>query len=192
MIDFFDYTNGLKPEKGRLLVSEPFLPDPNFDRTVVLLCEHNEEGSFGFVLNKESEVSLGELMEDIQGFNQTVYVGGPVQHNTLHYIHRFPSLEGSVEIVNGLYWGGDFDQLVSLMDTHQVEERDIRFFVGYSGWDKDQLEEELDTNSWIVANLNNPEIIFESGQSNMWKRVLRDMGGKFNVYSNYPSDPRLN
>lgn len=192
MIDFFDYNNGLKPERGRLLVSEPFLPDPNFDRTVVLLCEHNEEGSFGFVLNKESEVSLGELMEDIQGFNQTVYVGGPVQHNTLHYIHRFPSLEGSVEIVNGLYWGGDFDQLVSLMDTHQVEERDIRFFVGYSGWDKDQLEEEMDTKSWIVANLNNPEIIFESGQSNMWKRVLRDMGGKFNVYSNYPSDPRLN
>jgi len=192
MIDFFDYSSKLKPEKGKLLLSEPFLPDPNFDRTVVLLCEHNEEGSFGFVLNKESEVSLNDIMEDIQGFDQSVYVGGPVQHNTLHYIHRFPSLEGAIEIVNGLYWGGDFDQLVSLIDTHQVEQRDIRFFVGYSGWDKGQLEEELKLKSWIVANLNNPEIIFESGQYDMWKRVLREMGGKFNVYSNYPSDPRLN
>lgn len=192
MIDFFDYTNENKPAKGKLLLSEPFLGDPNFDRTVVLLCEHNGEGSFGFVLNKPSSVELNDIMEELNSFDGIAYVGGPVQHNTLHYIHRFPTLEGGQEILNGLYWGGEFEQLLLLLDTQEVTNEDIRFFVGYSGWNKGQLEEELEKKSWIVADLDDIDVVFERENDEMWKKVLRSLGGKFNIYSNYPADPRLN
>ena len=77
-MEFFKYRNKIKPEKGRLLISEPFLPDPNFDRTVVLLCEHNEDGSFGFVLNKPSILKVNEVIEDLEKLENVVYVGGPV------------------------------------------------------------------------------------------------------------------
>lgn len=192
MIDFFDYKNGNIPEKGKLLLSEPFMGDPNFDRSVVLLCEHNEEGSFGFVLNRPASVELSDIIEDVNQFDGTVYVGGPVQHNTLHYIHRFPTLEGSQEIQNGLYWGGDFEQLLNLLDSHQITEDDIRFFVGYSGWGEGQLEEEMEKSSWIVADVNDVNVIFESDGQKMWQTILKNLGGKFSIYSNYPTDPRLN
>jgi len=192
MINFFDYTSAIKPAKGTLLLSEPFLSDPNFDRTVVLLCEHNDDGSFGFVLNKPSKVELSEIIEDVHQFDGTVYIGGPVQHNTLHYIHRFPGLVGGQEIQNGLYWGGDFTQLVQMIENKEISEHDIRFFIGYSGWEEGQLEEELDKKSWIVAELNNLDIVFESNEVDMWKNILKGLGGKYSIYSNYPTDPRLN
>src|SRR5688572_33297314 len=113
-MEFFRYSNKLKPEKGRLLISEPFLPDPNFERTVVLLCEHNEEGSFGFVLNKPSDLKLGELMEDLGNMDEVVFVGGPVQQDTLHFIHRNVTIPNAVEVAGSVHWGGDFESLLSL------------------------------------------------------------------------------
>jgi len=192
MIDFFDYKNNLSPAKGMLLVSEPFLEDPNFDRTVIILCEHNEQGSFGFVVNKSANITLKEVVEIAESNDQPLYVGGPVEHNTLHFIHRFPSLDNAVEIVNGLYWGGDFDQLLSLLDTGQATDEDVKFFVGYSGWEQTQLEEEINVNSWIVSDIKNPDLLFMQEEDKLWKKVLDELGGKFSIYSNYPSDPRLN
>jgi len=192
MIDFFDYKNNLSPAKGMLLVSEPFLEDPNFDRTVILLCEHNEQGSFGFVINQSANISLKEVIEIADSNDQPLFVGGPVEHNTLHFIHRFPSLENGVEIMNGLYWGGDFDQLLSLIDTGQATKEDVKFFVGYSGWETSQLEEELKINSWIVSDIRNPDLLFMQEEKELWKKVLDGLGGKFSIYSKYPSDPRLN
>jgi putative transcriptional regulator len=192
MIDFFDYKNNLTPAKGMLLISEPFLEDPNFDRTVILLCEHNEQGSFGFVINQSANISLKEVIEIAESNDQQLFVGGPVEHNTLHFIHRFPSLENGVEIINGLYWGGDFDQLLALIDTGQATKEDVKFFVGYSGWETDQLEEELKINSWIVSDIRNPDLLFMQEDKELWKKVLVELGGKFSIYSNYPSDPRLN
>src|SRR5215204_6333021 len=112
-MDFFKYKNQLKPEKGRLLISEPFLPDPNFERTVVLLCEHNAEGSFGFVLNKPSAIKVNEVMEDFSNFDTVVFVGGPVQQDTLHFIHRNVNIENAIDIAENIYWGGDFESLVT-------------------------------------------------------------------------------
>lgn len=191
-MDYFKFNNNQKPQKGSLLISEPFLPDPNFERTVVLLCEHNEEGSFGFVLNKASAVTLEEIMEDVNDFKQPVYIGGPVQQDTLHFIHRAAYLEGGVEISKGLYWGGNFEQLMILIDTKQIQADDFRFFVGYSGWGAGQLEDELKADSWIVANYATPQLVFDEKGENLWKVVLKQLGGRYNVYSNYPTDPRLN
>ncbi len=192
-MEFFKYRNKIKPEKGRLLVSEPFLPDPNFERTVVLLCEHNEEGSFGFVLNKPSILKVNEVMEDINVLvDNMVYIGGPVQQDTLHFIHRNAILENAVEIVNQVYWGGAFENLVLLCETNQIAAKDIRFFLGYSGWGPGQLDSELEQDSWIVCDYVTDQLLFETGPEIMWRKALENMGGRFSMYSNYPVDPRLN
>ncbi len=191
-MEFFKYRNKIKPERGRLLISEPFLPDPNFERTVVLLCEHNEDGSFGFVLNKPSILKVSEVMEDLATLDSVVYVGGPVQQDTLHFIHRNATLENAVEIVTGIQWGGAFENLMLLLETHQIDQKDIRFFLGYSGWGPGQLDAELDQDSWIVCDYVTDQLLFDTEPEIMWRKALENMGGRFSVYSNYPVDPRLN
>jgi len=192
MMEFFKYKNKIKPEKGRLLISEPFLPDPNFERTVVLLCEHNEEGSFGFVLNKPSVLKIGEVMENIFDLDEIVYIGGPVQQDTLHFIHRKEPLDKAVEIRDGIHWGGSFEDLILCVNAKQIANTDIRFFLGYSGWGPGQLDAELEENSWIVCDFVTDELLFDTEPNLMWKKAMASMGGRFSMYSNYPVDPRLN
>jgi putative transcriptional regulator len=191
-MEFFKYRNKLQPEKGRLLISEPYLPDPNFERTVVLLCEHNTEGSFGFVLNKPSVLKIQEVMEEFGSFGNTVYVGGPVQQDTLHFIHRNENVPNAIEISSRVYWGGDLENLILLTDTKQISEADIRFFLGYSGWGPGQLESELEQDSWIVCDFVTDMLLFDTDPQIMWRKALESMGGRFSMYSNYPIDPRLN
>lgn len=192
-MEFFEFKNIDKPLKGDLLLSEPLLPDHNFDRTVILLCEHNEEGSFGFVLNKLSILKVDEVLQDIKSFDTSLYVGGPVQQNTLHFIHDIDLLkEGGQKIMDHLYWGGDFDQLLSMVQQGNIDKNKIRFFVGYSGWSELQLQQEVDKNTWIVARGVHPSYIFNTAPEKLWKDILEKMGGRFKVYANYPSDPKLN
>lgn len=183
----------ITPAKGDLLISEPFLPDPNFERSVILLCEHNENGSIGFVLNKPIEFQLADVLEEVNGFDKVLYRGGPVQEDTLHFIHRFgDSLEGSEEIGKGIYWGGNFEQLLSMINTRQLNPDDFLFFVGYSGWSHGQLEDELKEDSWIVHKHASAYDVFDSSPASLWRKVLNNMGGKYRMFSNYPIDPRLN
>lgn len=191
-MEFFKYRNQIKPEKGRLLISEPFLPDPNFERTVVLLCDHNEDGSFGFVLNKPSILKVSEVVEEMKNFEEIVNVGGPVQQDTLHFLHRSPAINEASMILEGIYWGGNFESLVLLADTNQIGREEIRFFLGYSGWGPGQLATELEEDSWIVCDYITEELLFETDPKSMWKKALDGMGGRYSVYSNYPVDPRLN
>ncbi len=191
-MEFFNYANRVKPKKGSILVSEPYLADPNFERTIILLCEHNAEGSFGFVLNKPSQAKITDLIEGMKNFDATVYVGGPVQQDTLHYIHRLDTLEDAVEIGNGIYWGGNFEQLNLMLLSQKLTDADLKFYLGYSGWSEGQLEEELKANSWIVSDNVDEKLIFETNPEIMWQKALQAMGGRFSVYSNYPVDPRLN
>jgi putative transcriptional regulator len=191
-MEFFKYKNQLAPKKGRLLISEPFLPDPNFERTVVLLCEHNEEGSFGFVLNKPSILKINEVVEDIGKLEDIVFVGGPVQQDTLHFLHRNTSLENAVNICDDIFWGGDFEDLLTKIDTAQVKTGDIRFYLGYSGWGPGQLETELEADSWIVCDTVTDTLLFDTEPADIWRKALDNMGGRFSVYSKYPLDPRLN
>ena len=191
-MEFFKYRNKIKPERGRLLISEPFLPDPNFERTVVLLCEHNDEGSFGFVLNKPSILKVNEVMEELADVENIVFVGGPVQQDTLHFIHRNATLDNAVEIVNRIHWGGAFENLTLLLETNQLAAVDIRFFLGYSGWGPGQLDAELEQDSWIVCDYVTDQLLFDTSSDVMWRKALENMGGRFSMYSNYPVDPRLN
>lgn len=181
------------PIAGNLLISEPFLQDENFIRSVILLCEHNEEGSFGFILNKPSILHLNELMEDLCFLDSEVFIGGPVQQNTLHFIYfGAQCLEGSVRIGENLWWGGDFDILVEKLRTNQILPEMVRFFLGYSGWGPDQLLNELEENTWIVSEERVSLSHFENTPEKLWSILLKNMGGEFKVIANYPLDPRLN
>jgi putative transcriptional regulator len=191
-MEFFEYNNQIAAQKGRLLLSEPYLADPNFERTVILLTEHNNEGSVGFILNKPADTRLSDVMEDLKGLDSQIFIGGPVQQDTLHFIHKNAELEDAIELDNGLYWGGNFEQLLSMIELGQFAVEEIKFFLGYSGWSPDQLEDELKLNSWIVSDRISQELIFETLPDQMWKRAMQELGGRFSVYSNYPADPRMN
>ncbi len=181
------------PKTGDLLISEPFLQDENFVRSVVLLCEHSEEGSFGLVINKPSILKLGEIVEELGFLDQEVFVGGPVEQNTLHFIYFGEQvLEGSVSLGNNLWWGGDYESLVEKLKMGQVDVKSVRFFLGYSGWGSSQLEDELSENTWIICRESLNENAFELTPEELWKNLLKNMGGEFKVIANYPLDPRLN
>lgn len=178
---------------GRLLISEPFMSDPNFKRAVVLLAEHSTDGVMGYVLNHQSEYILGDLLPDVSYSELPVYVGGPVANNTLHFIHRCPEkIEGGTEIYDGVYWGGNFDTVKELITSYQLNADEIRFFAGYSGWSQEQLEDEIKENSWMVADKYNAEILFSDEEHNMWKEVILNMGQRFAHIANFPENPSLN
>lgn len=192
-MDYFSTNQLVEPEKGDLLISEPYLPDPNFDRTVVYLCEHDENGTFGFVLNRKAQVGVSEVVDEVGNYKADLYVGGPVQQDTLHYLHRDQTLSESAQLVkNTVFWGGNYEKLLELINTKSLDPEDIRFFVGYSGWAADQLMDELKEKSWIVLKGASAEMIFDWDNHDLWKECLRTMGGKFRLMSNYPKDPRLN
>lgn len=192
-MDYFHVNLDFKAEKGDLLISEPYLPDPNFERTVILICEHDENGTFGFVLNKLTDYSFDEVMELAENFDEKVFLGGPVQQDTLHFIHRSPELfEQKKEIIDGIYWGGEFDKLLSLINTKQINKKDFKFFLGYSGWSEGQLNEELKAKSWIVYKKTTAAKVLDMSPEDLWRQALSEMGGKFKMFANYPVDPNLN
>ncbi|MBL4592553.1 MAG: YqgE/AlgH family protein [Flavobacteriales bacterium] len=191
-----DYTitelNKLKPKKGRLLIAEPFMEDPYFKRSVVLLTEYNTDGAFGFMLNKPLEMRINDIMKDFPPFDAPVFMGGPVQPDSLFYVHtQGKFIEGSMKINDSLYWSGNFDQLKQLIKDQQIFPNEIKFFIGYSGWDYEQLSEEIKDESWIISDINSNNIE-ELNDEDLWQSTLQRMGAEFSLLSNFPEDPSLN
>jgi putative transcriptional regulator len=138
-------------------------------------------------------LNVDEVLDEVESFKTNLYVGGPVQQNTLHFIHDIEPLYQSGQLIQeGLCWGGDFDLLISLLKANAIDQNKIRFFVGYSGWSEFQLQQEIDENTWIVARGVHPSYIFNTDPDKLWKDTLEKMGGRFKVYANYPTDPKLN
>jgi putative transcriptional regulator len=187
----FVLQNAIAPSKGCILIAEPFLSDPHFDRAVILLCEHHKHyGSFGFILNRATNVEVGDVVE-MSSFSQTLYFGGPVENNTLHFIHKIPTIPNAILLKDGIYWGGDFDYVRSLAITDKLQAENSRFFVGYSGWGYEQLDKEIKDKSWLVLEID-LQIIFATDAQNLWQTILKNMGGKYKVFANYPKNPRFN
>ena len=192
-MDYFSADKLIEPSKGDLIISEPYLPDPDFERTVILICEHDENGTIGFVLNKRANVKLQDVVEEVDDYTADLFVGGPVQQETLHFIHRHDMLNGaSHEVVDDTYWGGNYEDLLAMINTKSISPSDIRFFAGYSGWSPGQLMDEMKVRSWIVLKRATSKIIFDWDNQDLWKECLNSMGGKFGLMSNYPKNPRLN
>lgn len=182
----------ITPGQHTLLIADPFLQDPNFMRTVIYLCRHGEEGSLGFVLNKLFKPTLGELINGLEGTSINVYYGGPVQPDTVHFIHQYPSLipEG-IPVSDEIYWGGDFDTARQLLLNGRIDPEKIKFFIGYSGWEKGQLDAEISEHSWLTATANR-KLVFETDPEEIWKESLRHLGGKYEQMIHFPIDPQLN
>ncbi|MBL7702622.1 MAG: YqgE/AlgH family protein [Ferruginibacter sp.] len=182
----------IEPASGVLLIAEPFLKDPNFLRTVVLLCEHKQEGSFGFVLNKQIEQTLGELISNLEGHDLPVYYGGPVQMDTIHFLHQCPELiPDSVKVTDDIFWGGNFETVSALIKSNSINLKKIKFFIGYSGWGDGQLSEEMKEKSWLTVGANQL-LVFNTAYDEVWKNCLKTLGGEYERMINYPIDPQLN
>ncbi|OYU81977.1 MAG: transcriptional regulator [Flavobacterium sp. BFFFF1] len=182
-----------KLEKGRLLIAEPsIIGDLSFNRSVILLADHNDEGSVGFIINKPLRYTINDLVPEINA-RFKIYNGGPVEQDNLYFIHNIPELiPNSIEISNGIYWGGDFESTKDLINQGEINKENIRFFLGYTGWEANQLASEMDSNSWIVAKNDYENRIIGKSTTNFWKEKIIELGGDYLIWSNAPENPILN
>jgi putative transcriptional regulator len=182
-----------KPKRGHLLVAEPSITgDLSFNRSVVLLADHNDDGSVGFILNKPLGYTIRDLIPEISASFQ-IYNGGPIEQDNLYFIHNIPQLiPGSIEIATGIYWGGDFESTKDLINQGKVTRNNIRFFLGYSGWDASQLQNELDSNSWIISENELRNKIIGKSASDFWREKIMEQGGDYLIWSNAPENPIYN
>lgn len=183
--------NSSEISAGKLLISAPFLDDV-FRRVVILLTEHNDDGSVGFILNRPVEIKLHEIIEDFPPFPAKVFVGGPVQQNSINFFHKANYLiDGGTEISDGVFWGGNFELMKILIKNDKLDPDDFKFFLGYSGWSTGQLAQELKSNSWYLGN-STIENIFDEDSSRLWSKVLKSMGNKYSVIASFPEDASVN
>ncbi|MDG1052204.1 MAG: YqgE/AlgH family protein [Flavobacteriaceae bacterium] len=179
--------------KGDLLIAEPnVLSDINFNRSVILIVESNQNGYVGFILNKALEYSTKQLLPDLK-FNFPIYNGGPVQKENLYFIHNKPNLiSESIKINNEIYWGGNFDSVLNLINNNKLKKNNIKFFLGYSGWDSFQLEDEINNSSWTINNNYSGYKKLLKSCKNIWKKNLINLGGDYLIWSNSPENPNHN
>ena len=173
--------------RGHLLISSPALHDPNFRRTVVLITHHDEEGAMGLVLSRPSEVRVEDAVAELAhlpGTGEFVYIGGPVQPEAVVVLVEHEE-EPDAPIIGRIAFmeaGSDLDELAVTR---------ARVFAGYSGWGPEQLEGELEENSWIVVPAE-PDDVFAADPDELWRTVLHRKGGKFSLIATMPFDPQLN
>ena len=167
------------------------MDDENFSRSVIYLCEYNDDESYGFILNHILNPSLSELINEIDNKDFSISYGGPVSSDNLFYFHNLGDrINGSKQLSKNLWTGGDFNEITMLINNREISEQNIRFFLGYSGWSKSQLSNEMKSNSWIVSEIEQSSII--SIDQNLWQSILSKKGGKYKIVSNFPIDPKSN
>jgi putative transcriptional regulator len=193
-IDIFRIeTNHVAPEKGRILIAEPFLPGSYFNRSIVLLVSYSKQGAVGFILNKKVDYPIDELVAEFPDFESQLYIGGPVGTDSIFFIHSLgEAIPGSLHIVGNLYWGGDFEVLKQQIRLGLVSSGQVRFFLGYSGWDAGQLDEEIRENSWLVAESSEELVLKAPNEKDLWLETVKQLGGKYSLWENFPENPSLN
>ncbi len=180
-----------EPLKGRILISEPFSQDLYFHRSVIIITEHNKETSTGFVINKCINVDKNSLVVNFPNINPTISIGGPINSTSLSYIHnRADIINGSLKIGQNLYFGGNWTEVKDALNSGKMSTDNIRFFMGYSGWSKDQLKKEINERQWIVDDLSS-DFIFDD-TTNLWTKLIKNKGNMFKLWLNIPQDPNDN
>jgi putative transcriptional regulator len=182
----------LRPTSGKVLIASPFLNDFYFGRSVVVLADHNDDGSFGIILNKPLDLAFNEVVSEFPEFNAGVYLGGPVKSDSLYFIHTLGErISNAVQIMDGLYWGGDIDIVQDLIRSGGIAPGQIRFYLGYSGWGPKQLNGELQENSWVVST-EKATTLLRMRPDAMWSSMVKKLGDDYAEWIHYPIDPSLN
>jgi putative transcriptional regulator len=185
--------NTIKPAAGRLLIAEPFMLDPGFKRSVILITEYAAQGVVGFVLNSASGLYINDAIIDFPESEEKLFTGGPCNNETLHFLHCCPEkIPGGIEIGNGIFWGGDFETVQTMFQLNLISKSEIKFFLGYSGWAAEQLDGELELNSWIVSDQFDKSLIFNDEEENLWKEAVKNLGERYAHIVNFPTNPQLN
>jgi putative transcriptional regulator len=185
-------TNDIPPQKGRILIAEPFLHGDYFSRSVVFLVAYSEKGAVGFILNKKIDFRLQDVFLDFPEFDANVYLGGPVAADSIFFIHKLgEKLPGSIKVLGNLFWGGDFEMLKNHISNGLVNPRDIHFFLGYSGWDAGQLENEIKDDSWLVTDVDENAVIRDANDVS-WTDFVKKAGNRYSIWENYPENPTFN
>ena len=180
------------PSIGDFLIAEPFMQDPNFQRSVVLLCQKQEDGYVGFTINRKIDYSVGDLVEELADCTMPLFDGGPVGKEQMFFLHSMPELiSGGVMIQKDIYWGGDFEQVKHMVLSNTIDPNRIKFIVGYSGWESGQLEDEMKERSWHIAPATSFLVLQEQPEA-IWKNAIKLLGEEFKSLINYPKDPSFN
>jgi putative transcriptional regulator len=181
------------PSKGKILISEPFLPDNFFNRTIVYLADHTSEGSVGFILNKRLDIKVCDAISGFDKWKEYLSMGGPVSPDTLHYLHNQGDIiPKSVHVDEKIHWGGDIDFIRDLISADKITKTQIRFFLGYSGWEAGQLERELKEDSWVIVKANSNIVLNNDNVDNTWKNLLRSLNSKYRIWADFPESPEMN
>ena len=186
----------LQVDPGTFLAAWPDLQDPSFMHAVLLMCQHSEEGAYGLVVNRPAGVPIRTLMPEHPILGQSefpIFLGGPVDHTTLQFIHRLPEdIPGGFPLTDEIWMGGDLEALAEIVGSDQTRAASaVRLFVGYSGWGPGQLESELRERSWIPAPACT-DVVFSSQSEVTWRRVVRSIGPEGSALLNLPPDVSWN
>ena len=191
-MDFnFKIKTGIPPTIGNILIAEPLLADPHFQRGVVYLCGHNDEGSFGFVLNKPLDKTLDYFIDTLERTDVPLYLGGPVENSSLLFLHTKEHILGGEPAGNDIFLGGDYEKAIELLQNDEINLDEIKFFLGYSGWSENQLADEVQKNSWLVSKTNQLQV-FASKTDSMWEETILALDKEYHKLVNLPRDPNLN
>lgn len=186
-------TNNVMPARGKVLISEPFLRDEIFGRSVILLVDHTLDGTMGLVLNKPLPIHLNDLLHDFCNIKTIpIYKGGPLSNDTLFYLHTLKEIPDSLPIGKGFYLNGDFEAIKQFILEGNSLEGKIRFFLGYSGWEYEQLHQEIKENTWLIGKEDIPSVMNEEGSPLLWKKALIKLGTKYEIWSRFPLIPTMN
>ncbi|MBC7863230.1 MAG: YqgE/AlgH family protein [Bacteroidia bacterium] len=178
--------------QNKILIAQPFLQDPFFRRSVILMAEHHDEGSIGFVMNRPLKMKVKDLLSNLKEADYPLYHGGPVAQDQLFFVHKLSDkIRESVYIGSNYYWNGNYGDLIGLICSNKIKKSDVKFFIGYSGWGEGQLEGELNTHSWMIADADYKNIM-KDGSNEIWGNELKKMGSKYANLSKFPDDPWLN
>lgn len=180
--------------EGSILIASPLLHDYHFTRSVILMVAHDSEGSMGIVMNKrfEGPYTLNMMVPELKDAPTIpVFLGGPMERDTLFFIHTLSTLKGALPLGNGLYLNGDFEYIKDYILRGNPVEGCIRFFTGYAGWSHDQLQQEIEDNSWIIGK-SNPLNFLRNQYRNFWVNCMNDLGQPYRFWAKYPLIPSLN
>ena len=185
-------SNTLNPVIGDVLISEPFMNDFYFRRSVILLIDHNEEGSLGVIINKRLTIPFNEIVQGFPEFNADVYLGGPVETNRIFFIHTVGEMIPDSHLIsNGLYWSGNISVLKSMIKMDLIKPHEVRFYVGYAGWDGRQLRNELKANTWVVGRFTAKQLL-RTMPGKMWSDFVKQIGKRYALWDKFPVNPSEN